>query len=281
MGGLTILGGIVMETWFLGLVGLFVVLRTGTGFKIGTVAAGLRVEPGFPEVVDPRVADARVIGRTQIALQARFPGVAPAAVEARRIWEVWEKVNARPPRFLAATGLLAVYVLAFVLVPVAPLAYMVMAAREGECVRTGPDGTPGRAWEVRLGRFLLHETELSAEGLYHGTSRDYTFGSLVEVCAWRNGRPHGDWTRYDDAGKPRVVVVFDAGVFVVRKDYLPQGVKERTRSDLPAGYRALLDSAESRGPYGPKNRFNLPQLLHDLVWPEPTTGGTPGTGTGG
>jgi Zn-dependent protease len=279
MGGLTIFVGVVTQSWFLALVGLFVVLRTATVYKIESVAAALRGRPGFPAVVDPCAADVRVVVQTQAALQEQFPGVAPPAIEAQRIWEVWEKVNARPPRLLATAGLLAVYLLAFVAVPVAPVAYVLLSTREGEVVRPGPDGKPERVWGVRMGRFPTLEVPLNEAGLYHGTGRETLFGRTLEEHAWREGRPHGDWTRFDADGKPAVVVVFDGGTFVVRKDVTPEGVRERKREDLPPGYRDLLVQAETRGPYGPMHRFGLPGLLGDIHWAEAEPGLMPRLGS--
>ncbi len=268
MGGLTILCAVFMSSWFLGLIGVFVVLNTGQVFKIGATAADLRARRDFPDAVDPREADARVICETQIALQKRFEGVFPAAIEAKRIWDVWEKLNARPPGALAALGLLGVYFMTFVMTPVAPLAYYFLSVQETEVERIGPDGTPIRVIESRTGRILLSERSLDAEGLYHGEIRDFLFGKPMETTRWRHGWPHGEWTGYDADGKPGVVLVFDEGAFVVRRVHSPSGVNEWKRDELPSSYRALVDAAESKGPYGPDNLFGLSPQLMSESWPD-------------
>ncbi len=261
MAGLTVLAGILLSTWVLPLIGVFVLLRTGWSFKIGTVAAALRRRPGFPDAVDPRGVDPRVLAETHEALKARFRGTAPATVEARRIWDVWEKVNARPPGALATAGLTALYLMVFPAIPVFYLAVPVLLA-SGRTVRiVEPDGRASVKWEVKAGRFVMHEAELNGSGLYHGTGRSYSYGRPVEKTSWRDGLPHGEWTRYDESGAPAVTLVFEGGKFAARRDHKPDGVVERRREDLPPSYRILLDTAESRGPYGPKNRFAISRAL--------------------
>jgi len=261
MGGLTILAGIYLGSWVLPVIGLFVVVGTGASYKIGAAAAALRGRAGFPQDVDPRRVDEKVIRETRDALRERFPAAAAAPVEARRIWEVWEKVNARPPGALATAGFMIVYLLAFPAVPAAPFAIVALATKERIVPSSRPDGTPGRTCEVRTGRFLLHETPLEGTGLYDGTGREYSFGKLTETTSWRAGTPDGEWIRYDRGGQPAVVLAFEGGRFVSRKDFKPDGVLERKRPDLPSAYRALLDAAESRGPYGPGNRFGITDAL--------------------
>jgi hypothetical protein len=255
MAGLTVAVSVWLESWLLAIVGVAVIFGTGLAFRTGTVVKRLRANPEFPRAVDPDKASAGTIVSTQEELRRVFPASVTPAVEASRIWSVWQRLNARPPGHLVSLGLLLLYLLSLVAVPVAPVAYVLAASDESTVETAGPDGSMRRTLISRVHAFTFWEAELNEGGLYHGRSVDYFFGSRTGESAWRDGLPHGEWISYDGDAKPEVTVVFDGGEFVVRRDRSPAGVREWKPGQLPAWYRAFLTGIRADGPYGVANRF--------------------------
>ena len=269
MGGLTVLVSVWLEAWILAALGAFVILGTGFAFRIGTVAKRLRERPGFPEVVDPAEVSAEVVAATQREIRRSFPPAVSPTIEANHIWMAWQKLNARPPEAVATLGLVLIFLLSLVAVPVAPVAYISFATevsvveaagperpdRFRGVPTSGPEGPARRMLVARVHAFTVWEADLDGKDLYHGANVDYFFGTKTREGAWRDGMPDGEWVSYGRDGNPLVTVVFDRGEFVTRRDHAPGGVTERKLGELPESYRALLAGLRAGGPYGLANRF--------------------------
>ncbi|MHC4503185.1 MAG: site-2 protease family protein [Planctomycetota bacterium] len=260
--GLTVLVAVAMEAWFLAIIGGLVLLATGGSFKISSVARRLKGTPGFPESVVPKEASAEVIAATRSEIKKSFRQAVPPAMEARRIWDVWEKVNARPPRALAAFALLLAYFLSLMAVPVVLISFSIFGVNQEIVEYNRPDGSTGRMWQVRIGRMVMSETELNEDDLYHGRQVSYSLGFAKKKNregSWHEGFPDGEWRRLNAEGKPTVVTVFERGRFVVRREYTPTGIVEKKLSDLSDWERSMLLKYMRKGPYGPgKKAGNLP-----------------------
>ena len=257
MAGLLVAVSAWLGAWLIAAVGVFVILGTGAAFKTATVAKRLRADPDFPSTVDPDRITAGTVAATRDELNRVFPVRAQPKVEAGLIWQVWQKLNARPPGAAASAGLLLLYLLAMVAAPVAPLTYLFLASEESVVETAGPDGTTKRKLVSRAHAILFWEVELNEKGLYHGRSVDYTLGAKNRESNWSDGLPDGEWVSFDVNGKPAVTVMFDRGEFVTRRDRSPDGVRQWKHDQLPARYRALVDGIRARGPYGTANRFGL------------------------
>lgn len=254
---LTVTVAVWLEAWILAVIGLVVIFGTGIAYKTGTVVKRLRADPGFPRVVDPDELSAETIVATRDELRRVFPERAAPAMEAHRIWSVWQRLNARPPGSLASAGLLVLYVLAIIAVPVAPVAYAFAATEESVVETRGPDGSTKRKLVSRAHATPFWEAELNEDDLYHGATTLYFFGSKKGAETWREGFPDGEWVTYGDDGKPKVTVVFERGEFVSRWDRSAAGTREWKPDQLPEPYRAVVAGIRGGGPYGVANRFGL------------------------
>jgi len=257
MTGLLVTVAVWLGAWILAAVGVFVILGTGAAFKTAIVAKRLRAVPEFPRVVDPDGITAETVIATRDELRRVFPVRAQPKVEASLIWQVWQKLNARPPGAAASAGLVLLYLLTIVAAPVAAPTYLFLAAEESVVETPGPDGTMKMKLVSHAHAILFWEAELNEKGLYHGKSVDYTLGVKDRESTWRDGLPDGEWVSLGADGEAQVTVVFERGEFVFRRDTSPDGVREWKHDQLPAQYRALVDGIRARGPYGAANRFGL------------------------
>ncbi len=258
LGGLTILAAVALEAWLLAIVGGFVVLATGYAFKISSVARRLKGTPGFPDAVTPEDVSAETILATGDELARAFPQEIPAPARARQMWSVWEQLNARPPGALATGGVLLLYVLVLVAVPVAPAAYSLSGAEgEGEIVaQRQADGSVRKTWRVSVGKMVRSETGVNDAALFHGRHVEYVIGFAMQKeleGAWRDGFPDGTWRAYAFDGGLLVETVFERGAFVVRRDFTPHGVVERKLFELSGVDQVARLEISRRGPYGPAN----------------------------
>jgi Zn-dependent protease len=257
LGSLTVLAGLAMRSWVLTIVGGISVLTTYGVFKVATVALRLRQRDDFPDEVDPSEMPDELVAATLAEIRKTQKSASTPALEARKTWDVWERINSRPPGILASLGLASGYAALLAAVVFVPVLYLLAAKSRGVVEYETPGGTTEKKWQVSVGRLPLLETELDQDGLYHGKKREYALGFEPRVKLegeWSHGFPHGVWRKLGPDGKPVVETVFDQGQFVVRRELTTAEVSEKRLEELSGQDQEILRLLKERGPFGPDNK---------------------------
>lgn len=118
--------GLLIGAWIIAGFGGLILLGAAGGARINSMAARLRTEApatgAQPAAIPPRLT-VRIVEELRDK-----PGFTNAPAIARAAFQVWQRMNTRPPRWAATIGLLLVYAVAWLSVPVVPFTIVVLVA---------------------------------------------------------------------------------------------------------------------------------------------------------
>ena len=265
-----IAGGLLLNSWLLGLLGVFGLISARFTFKVARIANKLKPlllttskEPAVPAVNEntdptgiPFLTARKIIEKVCQDISSKL-NVKTAATYTK---DIWERMNLRPPRALATFGLLSAYLLCILMLFVILIgAAVASVSRNDSFVEkkiveyNKPDGETCRKEQILTFGKLSFETDIAPNLLvYHGRGVAYhEDGRIRREGAWNYGKWDGEWKDYDKNGNLICITVFDKGKFVIRKERKGDLWVEKRLEDLPWTIRKVFLAHEKAPPEGP------------------------------
>ncbi len=260
--------GYFLNSWILAIIGVSNLIFIRIPFKLAAISQEVKksfiadnaansqsigIEPG----ADAENIQPDIVQKIIPLLHKYFTPRLNAKTLATYVRQVWEKIQAKPPRVLATTGLLCLYSTCFCFLLVGTLIIAISASdmfTESKIVEyTNSDGQTGRKEQYYIFGKLTSETEIAPnQPLYHGKSVSYyDDGKIKQEGNWSNGQWDGEWKNHDRNGNLICITILDHGKFVVRKERVGDRWVEKNMEDLPWTFRKVYSTQQK--PRGPKS----------------------------
>lgn len=265
-----IAGGLLLNSWLLGLLGVFGLISARFTFKVARIANELKPlllttgkEPAAMaanEYTDPTGIPFLIARKIIEKVCQDISSKLNVKTMATYTKDVWERMNLHPPRALATFGLLSAYLLCILMLFVILIAAVVISVSQSDSFAEKkiveyrkPDGETCRKEQTFILGKLSTETDIAPNLLvYHGRSvAYYQDGSIRQEGTWNYGKWDGEWKDYDNEGNLIRVTVFDKGKFVTHKEKKGDRWVEKRLEDLPWTFRKVCLIHEKHPPEGP------------------------------
>lgn len=214
-GALLLVGGFSIGDWILMGLGAFLLLGARTRFKVARLGRQLREELSEIDRSQEQIPDALVQPLAErVISEISLTSATPPKIVATYMDSAWQGVHNEPPRIPAALGLLAVYGLTLLATPIVAVGAAI-AGHDEVIVEAARDDDDIRRKVVRLWDTVLWESELDADGAFHGVYTEYAFLSDVRsvIGRWDRGFRDGTWRLLGPDGAAVAEADYAAGVF--------------------------------------------------------------------
>jgi len=212
-GGLMAFAGFSMGGWYLGGLGVFIVLGTPHLFRVSQLAKKLRGPLQTGEVMDlsARIPFEQAVPLVEL-VRKRFPRLHDPKLLANTVLQIWERIHLRPPGLAASILLLMAYGIGFLAAP----AFTIAMSRPVRAVamRVDQNGQPVRTREERVWGRLRKSTELNDKNQPNGRYFEYDVptGRITVEGSYVNGLRDGTWKTFDRDGQVQSIRHFRHGI---------------------------------------------------------------------
>ena len=254
-----VVGSVLLREWLFVALGALVLITAYPQFKLARLAKRWRDyvlavnEMGASDIDEDHV-------RPMIPeVRQAFPMFRRAKEFGTQLVNLWERAGTRPPGPGATIGLLAVYVGSLLSIPVLVLLTVWGADNDPQRFEYTDvemaDGTVVLREQKYGFGFLVAETDVSPDGLYHGRHVQYSFEGHVQTeGSYLNGYWHGQWKSYDADGRFVRVITYEDGQFVSAQEWTKTGWSDRELSDMDWMFRDTLRRHQKDAPHGRESR---------------------------